>query len=219
MKYISYTLIVLWTVIRKIPLVIPYILLILPFRRYARNTVYNYVLANGIYLQRLLERPIAEHDTKYIIAPYHNTDGGYINKRDVSWLEYKLVYYFLWQWYDDDSNRDTTDIGYINTILNGERMTWLPEFIINELADEVYDVPKFGNAFDLGDDRANYPFFGFWSFLLWTIRNTAYNSKYMTWEKKAGDSGIWYKKIGRYEFGWKQDEHNPDNYSLVVGVW
>ena len=195
-KYTRYMGIVLWALFRKVFGLVWYFVAV-PFRKYARNTVYNYVLKNGIYLKRLLERPIEEHENLYIIAPYHNTQGGYIKKRDVSWIEYQLVVWFVWGWLDDDSNEDTFDRGYNNTIINGERLKWLPSFIKNS----IRKVPKvqYGNSFDLGDARE--PEFYFWASYLWTIRNTAYNFKYLLHEVRDDDLKFYWKGFGYNEDG------------------
>lgn len=225
--YPEYLAILIWTPIRKtFGVLYTMFLLILeditkiPIRGYSRNVVYNYVLQNDIYLQRLLQRPIERNNRAYYtIKPYHGTNGGYIKYRKISWFEYKLVYYFLYQWYDDDSNEDTYDKGYNRTIINGARLAWLPSFIKKDLQRDIDKVKVFGNAFDLGDKRAEYPLYGFWSALLWSIRNTAYNSKYMTMEKHISDKNIFMIELGKWKFGWKQDKVNKNNFSFVAFGW
>ena len=213
MKYLKYVSILLWSVIRKV-IGIPITLAMLPFRKYANNVVFNYALANKLHLKRLYERPIVQMGNDYIIYPYHGTEGGKIALRDVSKLEYLLVYYVIWQWLDADSNHDTFDAGYIGTIISGERFKWMPSFLINVLKNEIKDVP-YGNSFDIGDDRVVSWKYKPFSTLLWSIRNTAYNSKYMTHEKKEGDPDIWYATLFDIGFGWKQDDTDKSNYSIV----
>lgn len=210
MKYLSYTARLVWMLIRKFPFIgIPMTFLAIPFRAYARNTVYNYVLANGVYLKRLLERPIIEHDDYYEIQPYHDTQGGYIKKRRVSIGEYQFAYYILWQWLDDDSWFDTWSMSYNESIVGTKsdesfRLQWLPEFIKESLRQDLGNASLGGNSFDIGDKRAEVPMFGFWSVLLWSIRNTAYNSKYMTWEENRPEY-LFYHKIGTWNFGYLPD--------------
>ena len=55
MKYLRYILILVLKLVGKI-IGVPMFYLLLPFRAYARNRVYNYVLQNDIYLPRLIER-------------------------------------------------------------------------------------------------------------------------------------------------------------------
>lgn len=226
MKYIKYFLVIIWTLIRKV-IGVPVQLLTMPFRAYSRNVVYNYVLANDIYLQRLVVRPITRIPLGYIIKPYHGTDGGYINKRlkPISKLEYWFAYYLIWQWQDDDSVFDTWSREYTRTLVEDGRMTWLPKFIIKHLQYAYDNQPLYGNSFDLGDKRGDNPSFYFWASLLWAIRNTAYNSKYMTWEKTEGDKDIFYIKLPfGWGLGWKARDvpqliNGKVNYDLVFLGW
>jgi len=221
---VSWAAVVTWTIVRK-AVGIPIVMAVLPFRGYARNVVYNYVLANGVYLQRLVARPIIEEDSQYIIQPFHDTQGGYIKKRKISWIEYKLAYYCLWQWFDDDSWFDTWSQNYNETIVvEKSRMQWLPQFIKNDLRRDLDLAPEGGNTFDIGDKRTTTWKYPFWSTFLWTVRNTAYNSKYMTWEKTEGDPGIWLTEFKNWSFGWKAREkgqyiNGKLNYDLVAFGW
>ena len=203
-KYMRYAGILVWTLFRKyFGLVWFYVAL--PFRKYARNVVYNYVLQNGLYLKRLLERPILSMTVSpgvlsYKIAPYHGTDGGYINHRKVSWLEYQLVYWFIWGWLDDDSNEDTFDKGHVATIMRGERLRWFPKKCLESVPEVQY-----GNSFDLGDARE--PAFHFWASTLWLWRNTAYNFKYMQWEENRPEM-LFYHVVGGLGFGYLPSGRN-----------
>lgn len=204
MKYLEYITILVFVLIRK-PLGLVMIYIALPFRKYARNTVYNYVLANGVYLQRLLERPIVETDLYYVIQPYHNSNGGYIKKRKVSWIEYKIVYWFIWGWLDDDCNDDTFDYGHVDRLTKeGGFLGWLVKSATRK---------HYGNSFDLGDARESNFHFG--ATTQWTWRNTAYNFRYMQYEKQAGDKNIFLVTIFGKQFGWKKDTDRPSNYSLI----
>lgn len=201
-KYVRYIGILLWTVIRK-PVGLVWFYAAVPFRKYARNVVYNYVLQNGVYLKRLLERPIdttTTGHTPYKIGAYHGTQGGYINYRQISKVEYCLVYWLIWGWLDDDSNEDTFDKGHIDTILRGERLLWFP----GEYLEDVPEV-QYGNSFDLGDARE--PTFHFWASTLWLWRNTAYNFKYMQWEENRPEM-LFYHVYGGWEFGYLPSGRN-----------
>ena len=55
MKYLRYILILVIKLIGKL-VGVPMFYLLLPFRAYARNRVYNYVLQNNVYLKRLEEK-------------------------------------------------------------------------------------------------------------------------------------------------------------------
>ena len=169
---------------------------VVPFRDYANNVVFNYVLKKGIYLKRLNDRPITEVDNGiYTIQPYHNTQGGYIQYRIVSKLEYFLVFWTLWGWLDNDSTADTWSKNYTESIVNGKRMTWLPKYIIRKLQKDLDSCPFYGNSFDLGDKRSEYPSFRFWSCTLWNFRNTAYNFKYSLHECLPTNKNFFYFKF------------------------
>lgn len=196
MRYLKYIAILLFSLFRKV-FGLVWLYMALPFRHYARNTVYNYVLQNNIYLKRLLERPIMEDEYYYNILPFHGTNGGYIHKRNVSAIEYYLVVFLIWGWLDDDANYDTYDCGFIETIRRGERLTWVPKKWLDGCKCKQY-----GNSFDLGDARSSE--FSFWGSTLWNVRNTAYNFKYLHYELREdeyADKGFYFEKFG-WQFGY-----------------
>lgn len=207
MKYLEYVSILLFTLFRKV-FGLVWIYVALPFRHYANNVVFNYVLANGVYLQRLLERPISDDGIAYSIHPYHGTNGGWIKKRKVSWLEYKLVYWLIWGWLDSDCNDDTFDYGHVERLTReGGLLGWIVKGATRK---------QYGNSFDLGDARESNFHFG--ATTQWNFRNTAYGFKYMQYEKSPTDKNLFLFTIGSWQFGWKKDS-DKDNYSLVfMGV-
>lgn len=79
MKYLRYTLNILLKLLGKI-IGVPIFYLVLPFRVYARNRVYNYVLQNDIYLPRLLERQYELKSDRYI--PKVKSKKNFILKND-----------------------------------------------------------------------------------------------------------------------------------------
>ncbi len=213
-KYIRYTAVLLFTVFRKVFGLVWYYVAV-PFRAYARNVVYNYVLQNRVYLKRLWERPLNGRVPGhfkldgveifcYVIDAFHGTEGGYIKYRKIHPVEYHLVYWVLWGWLDDDANQDTTDKGYVRSIVEGERLAVLPRQICVELKKDLTEFDIFGNSFDLGDRRAEHPIFEFWSSTLWNVRNTAYNFKYMQWEENRPEM-LFYHKVGEFQFGYRRD--------------
>ena len=162
----------------------------IPFRAYARNVVYNYVLQNDLPLKRLMERnpsgdeegPMTQGgrwdlDDIHGLSNHHDLKG-FIKYRDVNKLQFYLVVFFIWGWLDDDSNQDTTDIGYIKTLLSGERKSWhrifTPALRKIDSTDAVY-----GNSFDLGDVRGQHPFYNWAATFVWNERNTAMNFQYL----------------------------------------
>ncbi len=196
MKYIRYASIVLFKILSKVIGLLWYWIAV-PFRGYARNTVYNYVLENNIYLPRLIERePVLVKD-KYMLKNVHKVKHqGYINYRKVNKLEYYLVLWLLWIWVDDDSNHDTMSGKYIN--------------------GKVY-----GNSFDLGDLRAKYPEFEFKKSSLWLIRNTAYNFNYMFEECDVNSKNFFYihfEKLGIH-FGYIPKGVTDRNKRVGRLVW
>ncbi|HET8685172.1 MAG TPA: hypothetical protein VFM18_00750 [Methanosarcina sp.] len=190
MKYVEYALILAWHVLSK-SIGVFWFFVVVPFRRYARNTVYNYVLENNIYLKRLEERPMLwdSYLSKYIIAPWHGADGGYINYRKVSKLEYILVYWLIYGWLDDDANDDTFDIGRVEE-LRKESKVWA--FFLRGAKRNQY-----GNSFDLGD--AIVKNFHFFASMFWNNRNTAQNFLYMQFQKKYQP---FLHIIAGRQFGW-----------------
>lgn len=209
---VRYVMLQLFTVFRKVFGLVWYYFVV-PFRSYARNVVYNYVLQNGTYLRRLLERHphISADNTHYIIDPYHGAEGGIIKYRKISKVEYYLVFWLIWGWVDDDSNNDTYDRGYIESIVKRERMTWLPEWFVSKLKVELQEESQFGNSFDLGDSRV--PDFRPLSATLWNIRNTAYNFQYIFDVSKEQE---FLYAIGGRSFGWIPEDFGG-GYKMVVG--
>lgn len=183
MKYLRYTLIILLKLLGKI-IGVPIFYLVLPFRAYARNRVYNYVLQNDIYLPRLLERKWTLDKESGLYFP-QNKSRKVFNLKNDAYVKYKKVskleYYFalmLWIWVDDDSNYDTHD---------GK-----PE-------EETSRKP-FGNTFDLGDLRGDYPVVNSSKTFKWIVRNTFYNFNYMFEEIKENDKNFFYVKFSIFGF-------------------
>lgn len=186
MKKLAY---ILYLIICK-PLGRFWIFFVLPFRGYARNVVYNYVLQNDLPLKRLRERspkwvgsavtPIMFWSLEDIhgLSSYPQKLRGFIKFRRVNKLQFYLVVFLIWGWLDDDSNQDTTDTGYIRTLITGERKSW--HSIFNRWLVKIdLDKVVYGNAFDLGDVRAQYPFFNWAATWCWTDRNSAMNFEYL----------------------------------------
>lgn len=183
MKYLRYTLIILLKLLGKI-IGLPIFYLSLPFRAYARNRVYNYVLQNDIYLTRLLERKWTLDEEKQMYF-HQNKSRKVFNLKNDAYIKYrkvsKLEYYFalmLWIWVDDDSNYDTYD-GTPN--------------------EETITKP-FGNTFDLGDKRGEFPLVDYKKTFFWICRNTFYNFNYMFEEIRENDKNNFYVKLPK--LGW-----------------
>ena len=91
-----------------------------------------------------------------------------IKYRKISKIEYYIAR-SLWKWVDDDSNHDT---------MSGK--------------DRTAEGMVYGNAFDLGDARAEYPQFEWKESFDWFLRNTGYNSNYMDEECAENDPKYFY---------------------------
>ena len=214
MKYLYYIWLMFFTMFSKI-LGIVWFWVALPFRAYAVNTIYNYVLSNGIFLKRLYERKPIEKDDRWILQPtiHPETKGGYIMKRKipVTWLEYIIVKYLIWGWLGDDSYCDTFSAGHNETYLNGERKLFgfipMNNWLGNKLLvsrDQCENEEIRGNWFDIGDKRALNPKFNFLGALIWNNRNSAYNFEYLDHEIKEGDWRYFpLIHIGPFIFGWE----------------
>lgn len=182
MKYIRYTLVILFKIFAKV-FGLFWFFIVFKFRSYARNRVYNYVLENNIYLKRLAERSPSLFGTKgfnakYTLKDVHNVRvQGYIRYRKVSWIEYQFCFWIIWGWVDDDSNHDTMSGGYREGMV-------------------------FGNSFDLGDVRGQYPEFKLKESWDWLVRNTAYNFNYMLEECLPTSKNFFYKRITNRLFDW-----------------
>mgnify|MGYP003518949952 CR=1 FL=1 len=181
MKYLRYVLILVLKLVGKI-IGVPMFYLLLPFRAYARNRVYNYVLQNNVYLKRLEEREYKLSGFGYAITKashkkFRLNGLGFIEYKKVSFLEYCLAL-FIWVWFDDDSNYDTHD--------GNESL-------------ETLDKP-FGNTFDLGDLRAEYPIVNGMKTFKWICRNTFYNFVYMFEEIREHNKYNFYIKFPK--IGW-----------------
>ena len=176
MKYLRYALILVLKLVGKI-IGVPMFYLLLPFRAYARNRVYNYVLQNNVYLKRLEEREYKLSGFGYAIAKashkkFRLNGLGFIEYKKVSFLEYCLAL-FIWVWFDDDSNYDTHD--GIET-------------------NETLDKP-FGNTWDLGDLRSKYPIVNGMKTFRWICRNSFYNFNYMFEEIREDSKYNFYIKL------------------------
>lgn len=181
MKYLRYILILVLNLVGKV-VGVPMFYLLLPFRAYARNRVYNYVLQNNVYLKRLEERDYKLSGFGYAITKashkkFRLNGLGFIEYKKVSFLEYCLAL-FIWVWFDDDSNYDTHD--GIET-------------------NETLDKP-FGNTFDLGDLRGQYPIVDTKKTFYWICRNTFYNANYMFEEIREDSKYNFFKVIKIFGF-------------------
>ena len=181
MKYLRFIVILISKLVGKI-IGVPMFYLLLPFRAYARNRVYNYVLQNNVYLKRLEEREYKLSGFGYAITKashkkFRLNGLGFIEYKKVSFLEYCLAL-FIWLWFDDDSNYDTHDGVETN---------------------ETIDKP-FGNTFDLGDFRAEYPIVDGMKTFKWICRNSFYNFGYMFEEIREHNKYNFYIKLPK--IGW-----------------
>lgn len=208
LKYIRYFLIILFKLISKTPIGWIMFHLVRHFRRYARNTVYNYVIQNKVYLKRLLERPLikvpghflinGKETFCYKIDSYHNSEGGYIKYRHITSIEYYFALWFIWIWIDDDSNHDTMDKGFIEKIISGKHMSFLHESWKEKL--KAIKFKRHGNSFDMGDNMDEE--FHWLGSTLWNIRNTAYNFNYMFEECLPSNKNFFYHRITNKYIDW-----------------
>jgi len=204
MKYIYYIQILFMVIIRR--LIFPLIFLVIPFRQYLRNTVYNYHLNNSLILKRLQERnPILKDGFWILHGNTHSSENGVVKQKDIS----KIRYYFalvFWLLLDDDCNEDTYSKGFNKTIVTGKRKKWMPKFIKSKLETAIKTADKTpikGNSFDLGDKREIFPLYDFWSTFWWTLRNPAYNFNYK-YNQLIGDKYAFKIIIYNRLFGWEK---------------
>lgn len=214
MKYLEFIGILLFTPFRKV-FGLAWYYVVLSYRGYANNAVFNYYLQNDIYLARLNQKTITRSTNgDYLIAPGHGTDGGYIKFRKISWIEYQFAFWIIWGWLDSDSYHDTFSEDYNNRLIYGDAWSLLPKFIVNRLiaATKTPNYKVQGNTFDLGDKRAQYPEFSFWASTFWNIRNTGYNFQYKFNERL--DQPFCYT-INSKLYGWAKEPWET-GYKLVL---
>ena len=168
----------------------------IPFRAYARSVVYNYVLQNDKreWLKRLWERKperyeeqiSTEYDVVWLDGWLLKAENnhihkivwdGYIQYRKVNKLQFYLVVFFLWSFLDDDSNEDTTDKGHIQRLIDQPKKWDICGRLVRRWCEPVETV--YGNSFDLGDVRAEHPYFQWANTFVWNCRNTSMNFKYL----------------------------------------
>jgi hypothetical protein len=166
----------------------------------------NQVKYKGRRLKRLFERNPKWGVGGWHLLRENNKDHGYLMERDgfIAYNTYsKLQFYWwfltVWMWCDDDSNAGNTDIGYIGSLIGvtqekyqyydnriTERSTdrsnhyffrWFRTPLTKAWARLVRDV-DYGNAFDLGDERAKYTLYEPLAIYAWAARNPIYNLKY-----------------------------------------
>jgi len=220
MKYVYYTVLVLWDIISKL-IGIPMFYLLSPFRKWARNRVYNYWFDNNRFVKRFNQRnpKLSEDGTKILLTkpvhhlfdPSKSVPQGYFHKRTVNKATY-YVAFFVWGWFDDDSTQETWSAWFNGAVLKGEKEQWtlkipgVREAFKRDLA-KLEETNAYGRVFDQGD-LADYSISG-WSTFLWLLRNTAYNFAYA---KDTNDESIvwvkefpqWKTKKGHVLFGWEQ---------------
>jgi hypothetical protein len=192
--------------------------MVTPFRHYARSVVYNYKLQNGLWLKRLYERNPRRIPAGWTLTG-GRTEQGFVGYTPISIVEYWFAYWVIWGWMDDDANHDVTDIGYIKTITEGDRQHWLGSRFIPRLEKELeyLETVKFGNTFELGDNRTPVKLHKCWlSALLWSgLRNGAYNFKYDQFEMVNTDD-VFLFEFGEDVIGWVPEGvvQGNQNYSL-----
>jgi len=187
---------------------IPY-LLVVPFRGWLRNYVYNYVIENKLDLPRLYERYKGkESSLQYYLEPTNHpeTNGGYIIKRPTNKYVFWIIIWF-WLLIDDDSYCDTFSAGHNNTYLTGERkfLGFIP--LNNSLGRSLLVGPVCenesirGNSFDIGDKRTLNPKTNLLGQLIWNGRNPSYNFNYFFVESNS-DKNKYHFEISDMKFGW-----------------
>lgn len=215
MRYLYWFFVLLTVFLRRILFI--FVFVAIPFRKYLRNAVYNWHIQNDVKLKRLFERTPTPVDGGYSLKGWHTKDVGFIKKRNVSNIEYYLILP-LWLVLDDDCNEDTYDATYNKTIVKKERLDWLPASLTKKLETaylKSLDCKIKGNAFDLGDRRSECPLFEFWSTLLWSIRNPAYNFNYKFNQLTNPDLAFKFVFFNRI-FGWEL-EPTDNTYSWECG--
>jgi len=160
-----------------------------PFRETARHEVQNYVLYHQRrdWLKRLWERnPRWDPENfGWVLFDIHEVgENGFVHSTTpCSRFMFYFWVFLVWGWLDDDSNHDTTDMGYVKSLTDGTRRTFWG-LIFQKFFRDIVDMadvnfPKYGNTFDLGDKRGRWPFHTIPTTIVWNNRNTAMNFQYL----------------------------------------
>jgi len=134
------------------------------------------------WLGRLWERnPTMAQEHGWMLNDIHGTGrNGYIAKRNVNTFMFYIIVFLIYGWLDSDSNEDTTDKGHIQRIIDNPGKWDIWGRLFRRWLKPVDTV--YGNTFDLGDIRAEYPYFHWANTAVWNCRNTAMNFKYLWYE-------------------------------------
>lgn len=201
MKCLRYLAILLFGLFTKV-VGVPVFYMVLPFRHWARNRVYNYIIQNDIYSEDMkASNPVLLGD-RYILRPTRRpVDAqGYVMYKKVSWIEFQLAFWLVWIWVDDGSNHDTVDERFTGYWATGEQKTWLPEFVRKQIQREYDSFKQFGSAWELGDARVSEVYLV--STLLWIMRNTAYNLNYYFEYGNPDADYVFYHRFTNKYFDW-----------------
>lgn len=208
-RYIYFLFVGIFTPIRKVVAVIMFWAVVW-FREPARNAVYNYILSNERWLKRLYERHPVSSETLWLLQSTRFELTGEVTKNDIRWITFQFWYWCVWIWVDDDSNYDTTDLGFLKKVASGEHYPVLGKPFRKYITKQVEYIESnvlFGNTFELGDLRGGKnAYLNFVCSTLWTLRNSAYNAKYFQFE--TNNEKLTFKSftIFGYKFGWEKTE-------------
>lgn len=143
-----------------------------------RSVVYNWVLQKQTPFKRLAERsPTWDGKGWKLTSKSHPGVTGYVEFKSVTKWQF-IKAFMMWIWLDDDSVNDTTDLGYVDTLVSGERKDNLTAKLFRSELSKINTklFPK-ANAFDKGDEL--YPFYDRAATIVWTsLRNSAMNLQY-----------------------------------------
>lgn len=215
MKYIYWFVVGIVSLLLKVvgnP-VFPFVWLAFSVRRWARESVYSYTLENGKTIKRLLERRPEEVQGGWKLHGYEHK-GGFVERRNISWIRYAVAM-CIWVFLDDDSDVDTYSKGHNNTYVTGERSA--PKWVVDRMRKANENAIQ-GSQFELGDVRGYDPRLDVVSTFYWTGRNSAYNFNYK-FLQISDESKVWYKRIGKLEFGWRPDWNKVDGKSYYTHVF
>lgn len=218
MKYIEYWSKALFTPIRKFLGFFWYWVAVW-FREPAREVCYNYFLNNGIWVKRIQERNPMLLGDLWVLQSTRFEEAGIFKRRDVGWLEFQFWYWFVWIWNDDDSNYDTTDLGFLEKLVLGIHYPWLGKPFRGYVKGKLEEIKKlkFGNTFELGSKRnGKNSWFNPVCSGFWNLRNTAYNAKYKQFESDE-PKDLYFEMFGK-AFGWVETEvvNGKQNWHMLL---
>lgn len=184
----------IWKAISKLPqniIGLVWWFVAFPFRKKARNIVYNYMYANGLSFPRM---PKAR---KVGARWLFENNVGYIKYNKVTRLEFEIYRLLFWSWIDDDASLVGTaefhavDVYGSWSEKRSDDDVMLSDGSYTNIGANFVTKGSFFKIGELQNENTITDIFKFYKVSwLWNVRNTAYNFRYYTDGDKLGDYDV-----------------------------